>query len=329
MSRASLARASSDVSAGSARSTQIERDSSASPCPVGTSGVLRRLNARGFDENAIEDIIDPADHTCGRAEVLDELRRARRRAGRCGPRRRPRCRRAGSGRSTASGRRRPSACPGGARVRARPRHGASSDAIRTAISAWTGSVSWNSSTRSTGKRLRKYARASALVAQQVAGPDEEVVEVGSALAPPLGAPARSTNRSSVREAAGRSPPSASRPGQPRSLRAARRRSPSSACSRRRRPSRFCAPAFFLTKGAAEDLPVAPVGSPRRLGEASRRRRGSSPSAGDAFSSRLRAGAAVELVCAAAIAQNEAVDVGRRSPGRAAAGAASGVDRRPR
>ena len=44
--------------------------------------------------------------------------------------------------------------------------GSSSLAMQRAISAWTGSVSWNSSTSRTGKRRRKYARASGLSASR-------------------------------------------------------------------------------------------------------------------------------------------------------------------
>ena len=113
------------------------------------------------------------------AAAVRRRRAARARRCRC------RCRRGGSGRSTASGRRRRRARRDEAALRA-DRRRRSSAASRNMISAWTGSVSWNSSTKSQRYFCCSARRTSAFVAQDLRGEDQQVVEAERVAAPALG-----------------------------------------------------------------------------------------------------------------------------------------------
>ena len=169
--------------------------------------------------------------------ALDRPRRARRR-------------RAGSGRSIASDRRRGRACPGTGRTRVQSTSSGSSAASSRRISACSGSVSWNSSTKTCVKRACRSRRTAGLPRRRSRGDQQQVAEVeaAGALLQPLVALDDRPELGAAGAARGRRP--------------RRRRTPAGAPARASRSARSAA--FARRARAAREPDPAPVLGAREL-----------------------------------------------------------------
>ena len=182
--------------------------------------------------------------------------------------------------------------------------------MSTAISAWTGSVSWNSSTRSTRKRRRKYAARLGAREQELSRPDEQVVEVGEPLSSPLFLPF--AERTAAR--AGRAGEIASERIASWIASVASRSSTKIAFVRLQSfasSHHVCAPAILLMNGAWR------ISRSRQSGSSSASARRAANATmlsicGKAFSSRAAArDERCKLGCGGLVARDEPVDVRRR------------------
>ena len=132
----------------------------------------RRPDRSARRTRALTQSMTPGD----RAEVAGEVRAAGAATRRRASQEQARCRRGGSGRSTASGRRRRTAGPGRRPSSVVPRpvaaaSGSARPAMRTASSIWIGSVSWNSSSSRCGvARAQRGARPAGSRARAGRGP---------------------------------------------------------------------------------------------------------------------------------------------------------------
>ena len=166
--------------------TQTESDSSPSAAVADVELRVRRLHALLLDEHAVEHAVRPVEHAADRAEVLDELRLAARERAVA-----DRVVDGDVGAAEAVDRLLRVADDGEAagprpQLAASPSPGSSSLAMQRAISACTGSVSWNSSTRIDPEAAAEVVARLGARREQVARPLEQVVEVGRARGLALG-----------------------------------------------------------------------------------------------------------------------------------------------